>query len=81
MSTCGDSIVASGRLPTCTRRSTPRSWSERELRRPCLRLPEIRASTLADEGVALGALRLALDEVDHRLFGTGLSAPLPPRRH
>ncbi|MFJ4409593.1 hypothetical protein [Streptomyces sp. NPDC088910] len=54
---------------------------EHRVRRLCLRLHEIRASTLADEGVALGALRLALDEVDHRLFGTGLSAPLPPRRH
>ncbi|WP_328915226.1 MULTISPECIES: ROK family transcriptional regulator [unclassified Streptomyces] len=53
---------------------------ERELQRLCLRVPEIRASTLGDEGVALGALRLALDEVDNRLFGTGLSAPLPPRR-
>ncbi|MEC3992168.1 ROK family transcriptional regulator [Actinacidiphila sp. DG2A-62] len=53
---------------------------ERELRRLCLRVPEIRASTLGDEGVALGALRLALDEVDHRLFGTGLSAPAPPLR-
>jgi predicted NBD/HSP70 family sugar kinase len=53
---------------------------ERELQRLCLRVPEIRASTLGDEGVALGALRLALDEVDLRLFGTGLSAPLPPRR-
>jgi predicted NBD/HSP70 family sugar kinase len=53
---------------------------DRELQRLCLRVPEIRASTLGDEGVALGALRLALDEVDARLFGAGLSAPLPPRR-
>lgn len=45
----------------------------RELQRLCLRVPEIRASTL-------GALRLALDEVELRLFDTGLSAPLPPRR-
>ncbi|WP_345637467.1 ROK family transcriptional regulator [Rugosimonospora acidiphila] len=52
----------------------------RELERLCLRVPEIRASTLGDESVALGALRLALDEVDSRLFGTGLSAPLAPRR-
>lgn len=52
----------------------------RELQRLCLRVPEIRASTLGDEGVALGALRLALDEVELRLFETGLSAPLPPRR-
>jgi predicted NBD/HSP70 family sugar kinase len=53
---------------------------ERELQRLCLRVPEIRASTLGDESVAVGALRLALDEVDMRLFGTGLSAPLAPRR-
>jgi predicted NBD/HSP70 family sugar kinase len=53
---------------------------DRELRRLVLRMPEIRASTLGDESVALGALRLALDDVDVRLFGTGLSAPLPPRR-
>jgi predicted NBD/HSP70 family sugar kinase len=52
----------------------------RELERLCLRVPEIRASTLGDESVALGALRLALDEVDDRLFGTGLSAPVAPRR-
>jgi predicted NBD/HSP70 family sugar kinase len=45
---------------------------ERELQRLCLRVPEIRASTLGDESVAVGALRLALDEVDMRLFGTGL---------
>ncbi|MEU6854174.1 ROK family transcriptional regulator [Actinacidiphila alni] len=51
---------------------------ERELQRLCLRVPEIRASTLADEGVALGALRLALDEVDARLFTTSLPAPLAP---
>jgi predicted NBD/HSP70 family sugar kinase len=51
-----------------------------ELRRLCLRVPEVRASTLGDESVALGALRLALDEVDKRLFGAGLSAPAAPRR-
>jgi predicted NBD/HSP70 family sugar kinase len=52
-----------------------------ELQRLCLRVPEIRASTLGDESVALGALRLALDEVDIRLFSAGLSAPVAPRRH
>ncbi|WP_237105969.1 ROK family transcriptional regulator [Nonomuraea sp. MG754425] len=51
----------------------------RELGRTCLRVPEIRASTLGDESVALGALRLALDEVDARLFGVSLPAPLAPR--
>jgi predicted NBD/HSP70 family sugar kinase len=52
----------------------------RELQRLCLRVPEVRASTLGDESVALGALRLSLDEVDHRLLSTGLSAPVAPRR-
>ncbi|MFD7159326.1 ROK family protein [Kribbella sp. NPDC059898] len=36
----------------------------RELERWCLRTPEIRVSAFADEGVALGAVRLALDEVE-----------------
>lgn len=36
----------------------------RELDRWCLRTPEIRVSGFADEGVALGAVRLALDEVE-----------------
>jgi predicted NBD/HSP70 family sugar kinase len=36
----------------------------RELDRWCLRTPEIRVSAFADEGVALGAVRLALDEVE-----------------
>jgi predicted NBD/HSP70 family sugar kinase len=53
----------------------------RELRRLVLRVPEVRASTLGDESVALGALRLSLDEVDQRLLTTGLSAPVAPRRH
>jgi predicted NBD/HSP70 family sugar kinase len=53
---------------------------ERELGRLVLRVPEIRASTLGDESVALGALRLALDEVDIHLFGRGVSAPTRPVR-
>ncbi|PPS90584.1 ROK family transcriptional regulator [Streptomyces sp. MH60] len=52
----------------------------RELTKHCLRLPELRASTLGDESVALGAVRLALDEVDDRLLSDGLSAPTAPRR-
>jgi predicted NBD/HSP70 family sugar kinase len=52
----------------------------RELQRLCLRVPEVRASTLGDESVALGALRLSLDDVDQRLLSTGLSAPIAPRR-
>jgi predicted NBD/HSP70 family sugar kinase len=51
-----------------------------ELERLCLRMPEVRASTLGAESVALGALKLSLDEVDARLFGAGLSAPIAPRR-
>jgi predicted NBD/HSP70 family sugar kinase len=51
-----------------------------ELRKLCLRVPEVRASTLGDESVALGALRLALDEINDRLLSTGLSAPVAPRR-
>ncbi|MET9825862.1 ROK family transcriptional regulator [Streptomyces sp. NPDC006349] len=52
----------------------------RELARHCLRMPELRASTLGDESVALGAVRLALDEVDGRLLSDRLSAPTAPRR-
>ncbi|MFL1899184.1 ROK family protein [Streptomyces tauricus] len=51
-----------------------------ELTKHCLRLPELRASTLGDESVALGAVRLALDEVDSRLLSDGLAAPSAPRR-
>jgi predicted NBD/HSP70 family sugar kinase len=40
----------------------------RELDRWCLRTPEIRVSAFADEGVALGAVRLALDEVESTLY-------------
>lgn len=50
-----------------------------ELTKHCLRLPELRASTLGDESVALGALRLALDEIDDRLLGGRLAAPAAPR--
>jgi hypothetical protein len=46
----------------------------------CLRLPDLRASTLGDESVAMGAVRLALDEIDSRLLSDGLSAPTAPRR-
>ena len=52
----------------------------RELRRLCLRVPEVRASTLGADSVALGAVRLALNEVDERLFNTTLSAPSAPIR-
>ncbi|BBB02105.1 putative ROK family transcriptional regulator [Actinacidiphila reveromycinica] len=39
----------------------------RELDRWCIRTPEVRVSEFGDEGVALGALRLALDHVDGEL--------------
>ncbi|MDG4824673.1 ROK family transcriptional regulator [Asanoa sp. WMMD1127] len=51
-----------------------------ELERLCLRMPEVRASTLGADSVALGALKLSLNEVDTRLFSAGLSAPVAPRR-
>ncbi|SNT53881.1 Sugar kinase of the NBD/HSP70 family, may contain an N-terminal HTH domain [Streptosporangium subroseum] len=43
----------------------------RELDRWCVRTPEIRVSGFGDEGVALGAVRLALDHVDAVLHGPG----------
>ncbi|MEW9551927.1 hypothetical protein [Nonomuraea sp. NPDC050783] len=49
------------------------------LRRLCLRVPEIRASVLGAGSVALGALRVALDQVDARLFTDGMPAPLTLR--
>ncbi|MEV4175275.1 ROK family transcriptional regulator [Nonomuraea sp. NPDC049709] len=49
---------------------------ERELGRLCLRVPEIRASDLGADSVALGALRVALDQVDAQLFTDGMPAPI-----
>ncbi|MFI5842968.1 ROK family protein [Catenuloplanes sp. NPDC051500] len=40
----------------------------RELDRQCLRTPEVRASTLGEESVALGAVRLALDHAERTMF-------------
>jgi predicted NBD/HSP70 family sugar kinase len=51
-----------------------------ELERLCLRVPEVRPSTLGADSVVLGALKLSLHEVDERLFSAGLSAPVAPRR-
>ncbi|MFI5728816.1 ROK family protein [Kribbella sp. NPDC051587] len=48
----------------------------RELGRLCLRVPEIRASSLGADSVALGALRVALDKLDAELFTNGMPAPL-----
>jgi predicted NBD/HSP70 family sugar kinase len=48
----------------------------RELDRWCIRTPEIRVSAFGDEGVAFGAVRLALDHVDAVLRGgAGLPSP------
>jgi predicted NBD/HSP70 family sugar kinase len=48
----------------------------RELDRWCIRTPEVRVSAFADEGVALGAVRLALDHVEQALNGRGqLASP------
>ncbi|MEV6866868.1 hypothetical protein AB0M44_38470 [Streptosporangium subroseum] len=41
-----------------------------------MRVPEIRASVLGADSVALGALRVALDQVDAQLFADGMPAPL-----
>ena len=39
-----------------------------ELDRQCIRTPEVLASSLGDEAVVLGAVRLALDQVDGVMF-------------
>ncbi|TYB66049.1 ROK family transcriptional regulator [Nonomuraea sp. PA05] len=41
---------------------------KRELDRWCIRTPEVRMSALGDEAVVLGAVRLALDDVEERLL-------------
>lgn len=54
---------------------------EKEMRKLCLRMPEIAASSLGDESVALGAVRMALDEVESRVFATpDIGTPVPLRR-
>jgi predicted NBD/HSP70 family sugar kinase len=40
-----------------------------ELDKQCFRTPEVLASQLGEESVALGAVRLALDDAEMRLFG------------
>lgn len=55
----------------------------RELEKQCIRTPEVLASTLGEECVVLGAVRLALDQVDDRMFAgdsSGLGAVKTPRR-
>ncbi|MGN9838251.1 ROK family transcriptional regulator [Nonomuraea sp. H19] len=41
----------------------------RHLGELCVRVPEVAASTFGDEGVALGAVRLALDHVEREMLG------------
>jgi len=51
-----------------------------ELEKLTLRLPEVRVSVFGDESVALGAVRLGIDEVDAHSFGEQLLRPVAPRR-
>ena len=51
-----------------------------ELDKLAMRRPEVRVSVLGDESVALGAVRLGIDEVDARSFGERLLEPVAPRR-
>jgi len=51
----------------------------RELDKRCIRTPEILASTLGDECVALGAVRLALDHLDHQILGVETAIPSAQR--
>ena len=50
----------------------------RELDRWCIRTPEMRMSALRGRGVVLGAVRLALDDVEERVLD-GRASPL--RKH
>jgi predicted NBD/HSP70 family sugar kinase len=47
----------------------------RELDKQCIRTPEVLASQLGDESVALGAVRLALDHAEERMFGAAPARP------
>jgi predicted NBD/HSP70 family sugar kinase len=49
-----------------------------ELDRWCVRTPQVRVSTLGDEGVVLGAVRLALDHVSEGWLGTRGGPAGPP---
>ncbi len=53
-----------------------------ELTRLVIHLPEVRTSTLGDEGAALGAVRHSLDLVEQLVFApsSGLGPPRAPRR-
>lgn len=47
------------------------------MRPHCLRMPDLRASTLGPDSVALGAVRHSLDRVEQVLFATGARPPEP----
>lgn len=49
------------------------------LERTCMRMPEVRASTLGDECVVVGAIDYAVDHLDDQLF-TPDKGPLPVTR-
>ncbi|TDD04071.1 ROK family transcriptional regulator [Nonomuraea diastatica] len=51
----------------------------RRLERACMRMPEVRASTLGDECVVVGAIDYAVDHLDDQLF-TPDRGPLPVSR-
>jgi predicted NBD/HSP70 family sugar kinase len=51
----------------------------RRLEEVCLRMPELRGSTLGEECVALGAVGRALDRLDQELFGDGPGRIAPLR--
>ncbi|WP_214324524.1 ROK family transcriptional regulator [Nonomuraea sediminis] len=46
------------------------------LEHACIRMPDLRASTLGDECVVAGAIDFAVDHLDHQLFTP--DTPLPP---
>ena len=54
----------------------------RELDKRCIRTPEVLQSALAEDAVALGAVRHALDHLERHIFdpGSGLAAPVAPGR-
>lgn len=47
------------------------------LEQACMRMPEVRASTLGEECVVFGAIDYAVDQLDRRLFATGAGSVIP----
>ncbi len=54
----------------------------RELDKRCIRTPQVLQSALAEDAVALGAVRHSLDHLDRHIFDpeSGLAAPAAPER-